>query len=194
MMNDQMVDDEATPKRKRIHPLALVTPCLLAAAVCAGTGATLTSRYDKQAAIKLATDIAADRKQEREAAASREAHLNELLQTERRDNEKDAQLRQRNHLDFARHAGRVRSALEADLSRSRTDNDACTGRIARIAEDYGDVDDLLRESVGLLAEGKAEIARLEGENKRLSRIAAGWQQRYALEHAERITVTAKKGS
>jgi hypothetical protein len=193
MMNEQMVDDEAAPKRKRIHPLAWVTPCLLAAAVCVSTGSVITSRYDKAAAIKLAEQVAKDRKQDREDAGAREAHLNELLQTERKENEKEAQLRQRNHMAFAQHAGRVRSALEADLSRSRTDSDACTVRIARISEDYGDVDDLLRESVQLLEEGKAEGARLEAENKRLARIAAGWQQRYALEHAERITVTAKKG-
>jgi hypothetical protein len=179
------------PKRRSVF--AFLGPALIVASLCAGGGAMLQSRHDDKVAAKRAKDAASDLKLEREAAQRREAHLGELLETQRKANEKDARDRHANFRGFADRAAGVRNDLEAKLAASHRAGDVCTGRIAGIAEDVGELSDLFDRSVGFLERGQAEIGKLQAENHRLAGQVLGWQERdRSMSCIARITVTAPK--
>jgi len=177
---------------KRNRALEALGPVVIAASLCAGAGATINEHFAGQEAAKAARSAAAELARVRIADEQRITHLEALLDTERKENAKDAGARHVHFLAFTRNAARVRGSLESMLADSRRANDACSGRIARIAEDYGSIGDLLGQSVELLEGGQSEIGRLEGENRRLAGQVAGWQEYDRGQHIERITVTAAK--
>lgn len=177
--------------RKLSNRSEIVLTMLVILMTGVGSGMFAQKQMDETtaAAVLLASNL--DRQREREAANSREAHQDEIIKAEREHSAKHDRERTDHFSAFAVHAGRVQHDLGAMLEASRRANDGCTGRIARISEDYGDIGSLLEQSVGLLEAGQAEIGRLKGDNERLARIVVGWQQRYGAEHPERITVTGK---
>jgi hypothetical protein len=185
-----MNEEEARPKRgDRLEFLLTVFVVLL---VGVGSGMFVQHLMDQGtiAATLLSSD--ADRKRDAEAADKRERHLAELLETERATHEKDARDRHVRSVAFAVSAGRVRHELETLLSGARRDNESCTGRIAAISEDVGELDQLLGRSVGLLEKGQGKIRKLEADNAELSGKLAGWIRWHNEQHPEQITVTATK--
>lgn len=170
----------------------LLAPGLILAGCFLGAGALIQGHFDDAAAAKLAKEMATDRERARVVFEEREKHLIGLIDSERKDNARNAQNGHRHMASFTANAARVRNDLEAMLTASRASNDACTARIAGISEDIGELDELLGQGAGLLEAGQGEIRRLEEENGRLAVIVAGWQQRYRDEHPEAITVTGVK--
>jgi lambda repressor-like predicted transcriptional regulator len=171
--------------------LKLAVGALVVLGLGAGAGMLAQDQMDARLAKATAESIRTDRQRERDAAALREAHLNEIIETERLHHA-DA-LRQRDtHLAaFTARTGRMRNELETMLDDSRRSGDACIARAAGIAEAVGALLDAVGEGAGLLEEAQRENQRLAEANRKLASQVAGWQQRYA-ERTQRITVTAKK--
>ena len=181
-----------TEGQKRNRALELLGPLLIVASIGGGAGATVQAHFDTEDATKASLAASGQLKATRDEATAREARLNAIIDQERKENAAESRKRDVHFASFSAHAIRVQHALETDLSDSRRTGDACSGRIAAIAEDVGELDRLLSESVGLLEAGQGEIGQLKGENGRLAAQVVGWQQRYVSEHPERVTVTGAK--
>jgi hypothetical protein len=179
---------------RELKVIDLLAPGLIVAACCVGAGAMVQSRFDDAAAAKLAKEAATDREHTRMIFEEREKHLIALIDSERKDNARNAQNGHRHMASFTANAARVRNELEAMLAGSRAANDACTARIASISEDVGELDELLSQGAGLLEAGQGEIGRLQEENRSLAAVVAGWQQRYRDEHPESVTVTGQRAA
>jgi hypothetical protein len=177
---------------RQLRLTEILAPGLILAACFVGVGAIVQSHFDDAAAANLAKEAATDRERTRLVFEEREKHLIGLIDSERKDNARDAANGHRHLASFTAHAARVQHDLEAMLAGSRAANDACTGRIASISEDIGELDQLLEQGAGLLEAGQVEIGRLQEENRSLAAVVAGWQQRYRDEHPESITVTGAK--
>jgi hypothetical protein len=132
-----------------------------------------------------------DRDHERAVWNVEKDHLNQIIEDERKRHAD--QVRQRDiHLSsFTARSVRVRNELETLLDASHRDADACTGRIAAISEDVGELGELLGRGVELLEKGQIEVSRLRAENERLAGQVEFWQRRYG-DSNQRITVTAKR--
>src|SRR5258708_13600874 len=149
-----VVTHEETPRRNRA--LDLMLPALIVASLFVGAGAMLAQHFADREAAKFARDAAAELTRVREAGEQRAAHLEALIDTERKTHARDSGERHDHFLAFTRNASRVRNDLEALLAGSRRANDACSGRIARISDDYAGLDELLAESVSVIREDKAQ--------------------------------------
>jgi chromosome segregation ATPase len=171
---------------------AWLGPVLIGAALCVGAGSTLQARSDTGDLEKLRKRLTDQIERERGAHEAQVAYLNLTIETERKRRAADDQKRNAHWRAFTDDAVRVRNELQTMLEASRIAHDACTGRIAAVSEDIGQLDELLGQSVGLLEQGQAEITRLRGENDRLAAQIRGLLEHYAREHPQQITVTAKK--
>lgn len=183
-----MMNDEP----KRASPLETVLTLAIVLAVGVGSGMFVKGQLDDSTAQVVAAAVGVDRQRERDAATKREAHLTELLESERKDHEENARDRHTHYLAFTAHAAGVRNDLETRLDASRRAGDACTARIDGISADAEQLSDLLGQSVGLLKDGRAEDEKLRAENERLAKQVKGWQQFDQARRVQRVVVTAPK--
>lgn len=176
------------PKRSGTLQTALAVG--MALMVGAGSGMFVQRQMDEKNAVVALLSASTDRQHERDAAALREKNLNQIIENERRLHVTASKEGHEHLRAFTVHAARVRNELETMLADSRRDKDSCTGRIGRISENVGQLDELLGQSVGLLEDGQIEIGKLKAEN---GRILDKFRLLQCYEPGpERITVTGKK--
>jgi hypothetical protein len=176
-------------KAREVTMIEILLGLAVAALFGAGLGAGLENQIGERQAAAATAATRADRERERAVWAGETAHLNAIIESERTRHVDQVRERDAHLSAFTGRTIRLRRDLEAMLADSRRANDACTGRIAAISSDLGQLGELLGQSAELLEAGQAEIVRIERENGRLGRIVAGWQQRYHDEHPEQVIVT-----
>lgn len=169
------------------------TLALAVAAACGALAGTFwQGQTDAAAEMRTAQRVDAERERERKLSETREAHLNEIIETERRRHDESIRGRDAHLASFTARSIRLRNSLEAMLADSRAAGDACSGRTAAISADVAVLYGLLDQSADLLEAGQGEIRRLEGENSRLVRQVDGLIGEYRAEHPERVTVMGTK--
>jgi hypothetical protein len=171
---------------------AWLTPALIVAVLCGAAGAYLQSWHDDAQMDRERTHEAAEMKKVTDGATEKQRYLEGIIQ-DQKDRHARAEQQQSAHLSsFARNAAGVRHDLEAQLSSARTDGQACSSRIAGIADTLGGVFDAVGEVADIAQELDQQNGRLKAENRKLAEQVSGLVANYKENHPERVVVSARK--
>jgi len=169
-----------------------VTPALIVAVLCGAAGAYLQSSHDQARIDRDRTSAAGELKKVADAAAEKQKYLEAIIQ-DQKDRHARSHQQQSDHLSsFARNAAGLRHELEAQLSGARADGQACSSRIAGIADTLGGVFDAVGEVADVAQELDRQNGRLKTENRKLADQVTGLVANYKENHLERVTVTAPR--
>jgi hypothetical protein len=164
---------------------------LVGAVVMFGAGMLLESHLAGQtaASVQLARDH--ELKQAEQKAEEQRQMLTGTLAKEREDHANAIQAKDKNLASLTRRATGVQHSLETDLSAARASGEACTARIAGIADALGGVFDSIGEVAGIAQDLGRQNQRLKEDNKSLTAKLVGWQK-WNAERTQRITVIGQK--
>jgi len=160
-------------------------------AVAFGGGMTLESHLDAQTAASAKLAYEQELKQAHEKSDDLKRAFTDTIVREREDHAKVIQAKDANLAAVTKHATGVRSALETDLSAARSSGEACSAKIAGIADALGGVFDSIGQVAVIAQDLGRENQHLKASNKSLTDKLVGWQK-WNAERTQRIVVTAQK--
>jgi hypothetical protein len=177
---------------RRLTGLEILFGALLMLGAGVGVGVGVEDQLDARQSASTAKLVNADRERERGSWALEKTRLTDTIEQERKHHADENRKRDVHLSAFTSHAARVRDDLQAKLSDSRADGQACIARAAGIAEGIGELAEIAVEGDGLLQEAARENERLAAENGKLGEQIRGLIANYRENHPERVTVTAAK--
>lgn len=170
----------------------LVTPTLILMAACGAAGSIVTQHFDEQAVAQQAKKWGEEKKRLVEAHTEREKHINDLLETERRDHTRDSENRHHHLVAYTANSKRVRDGLQTQLTDSQRSGESCIRRSADIAATAAELLTLAGEGDGLLQETQRENEGLRVENRKLVKQVTGLVDYHNDTHPQQIVVTSSR--